>query len=67
MLEMLGKAPRDSKAVCITTALYTMKNGAYYAWNVFTEKSPEALLYQGWGQISLLELSAIPSIDSDVR
>lgn len=65
LLEMLGRPIEECTAVCIPTAMY----GHPYAgpgqdvWEFVAGRSEQPMVELGWKSVSLLELTALPSID----
>lgn len=55
---LMGKPVDQAKVVFIPTAIYAMTDGGMYAW-----QSLEELSKLGWQAVSILELTAIPSMD----
>lgn len=66
LLELLGKPIAEASALCVPTASYGMKNGALNAWKFVTGREPQTPMVElGWRSVGLLELTALPSLDSD--
>jgi len=60
LVELLDKPIDQAKAVYIPTAIYGSHGGADYAWIALQQTA--AL---GWGQLAILELTAMPSMGED--
>ena len=61
LVELLGKPIEESTALIIPTAIYPFPGGANYAWRALHNPMTEL----GWKSLGVLELSVLPSIDSD--
>jgi dipeptidase E len=58
--DLIGKPLGAASAVCVPTAIYAMPHGGSYGWQILDE-----LGGQGWREFSLLELTALPSINTE--
>jgi dipeptidase E len=63
LVDMLGKPIAESSALCIPTAVYAIPGGAGHAWRFFSGQATTPMCELGWK--SLLELTALPSIDEE--
>jgi dipeptidase E len=63
LVDMLGKPIAESSALCIPTAVYAIPGGAGHAWRFFSGQATIPMCELGWK--SLLELTALPSIDEE--
>jgi dipeptidase E len=64
LVELLGKPIAESSALCIPTAAYAM-GGPGAAWRLITGRATTPLCELGWKSLGVLELTALPSIDSE--
>ena len=65
LVELLGKPIADSSALFIPTAIYPFPGGPGMAWRAITGEAASPLCGLGWKSLGVLELTALPSIDSD--
>ncbi|MFC9692353.1 Type 1 glutamine amidotransferase-like domain-containing protein [Kribbella sp. NPDC056951] len=61
LVELLGKPIASSNALIIPTAIYPFPGGANHAWRALHNPMTEL----GWKSLGVLELSVLPSIDSN--
>src|SRR4051794_20434801 len=66
LVELLGKSIAESDALCIPTAAY----GSSYStpvgpWRFISGRSEQPMTELGWKSVGVLELTALPSMDSD--
>jgi dipeptidase E len=66
LVAMLGKPIAESNALCISTASYGHPMaGPAAAWRFISGNEPETPMVElGWKSLGVLELTALPSIDS---
>ncbi len=57
LVDMIGKPVEQSKAVFVPTAMHAVPGGGGYLWDELKKQSEI-----GWHSLSILELTAIPSI-----
>ncbi|HEX6541510.1 MAG TPA: Type 1 glutamine amidotransferase-like domain-containing protein [Ktedonobacterales bacterium] len=62
--ELLGKPIAESSALIIPTAIYPFPGGARMAWRAISGSAGGPLAGLGWKSLGVLELTALPSIDS---
>src|SRR5205814_8586399 len=67
LVDLLGKPIAESSALCIPTAMYghPMVGPGAGAWRFITGRSAEPMCELGWKSLGVLELTALPSIDSE--
>jgi dipeptidase E len=66
LVDLLGKPIAESSALCIPTASYAQPGGAASAWRFISGNEPRTPMCElGWKSLGVLELTALPSIDSD--
>jgi len=65
LVQLLGKPISESSALFIPTGVYPFVGGPNYAWWPIDGEKKSALIGLGWKSIGLLEITALPSIDSD--
>jgi dipeptidase E len=65
LAELLGKPISESNALFVPTAIYPFRGGQYYAWRAVSGSQSNQLVGLGWNSVGLLELSVLPSIDSE--
>jgi dipeptidase E len=67
LLDLLGKPIEDSTALCIPTAQYghPMLGPGVKAWEFVSGRADLLMTQLGWKSIGLLELTALPSIDTE--
>jgi dipeptidase E len=66
LVDMLGKPIPESTALCVPTAVYPMTNGAAMAYRVISGSASTPMTELGWKSLSVLELTALRSIDESV-
>jgi dipeptidase E len=66
LVDHLGKPVAESSALCIPTAVYAMRGGAFHAWRFLSGTATTPMTELGWKSIGVLELTALPSVDRDV-
>ena len=67
LVRMLGKPIAESSALCIPTANYAQRRGAFNAWRFISGQEPRTPMCElGWKSLGVLELTALPSIDRDI-
>ena len=64
LVDLLGKPIAESTALCIPTAIYAFPGGAGKAWQLITGRAASPLCELGWKSLGVLELTALPSIES---
>jgi dipeptidase E len=64
LVDLLGKPIAESTALCIPTAIYAFPGGAGMAWRLITGRAASPLCELGWKSLGVLELTALPSIES---
>lgn len=57
LVELLGKPLAEATAIFIPTAMYSMPDAGWYAWEAVQEQATI-----GWQRVGILELTALPSI-----
>jgi dipeptidase E len=57
--ELLARPVGEAAVTFIPTAIYAMPDGGSYGWEVMQEQART-----GWGSVNILELTALPSLDS---
>jgi dipeptidase E len=64
LLELLDTSIEDCTAVCVPTAMYghPMAGPGENAWEFVAGRSAQPMVELGWKSVSLLELTALPSI-----
>jgi dipeptidase E len=66
LIDLLGKPIADSKALCIPTGGYGSPYGSPEgAWRFISGHSAQPMCELGWKSLGVLELTALPSIDSE--
>ena len=65
LVELLGKPIAEANALFVPTGVYPFRGGQYYAWNPIGGDAAPRMCQLGWKSIGILELSILPSIDSD--
>ena len=65
LVELLGKPIAESKALCIPTAIYAFPGGAGSAWKLISGRAATPLCELGWKSLGVLELTALPSIETE--
>jgi dipeptidase E len=66
LVDLLGKPIAESTALCIPTAQYghPMVGPGEKAWQFISGTSPNPMVALGWKSVGVLELTALPSIDT---
>lgn len=64
LVDMLGKPTAESSALCIPTAIYAFPGGQVGAWKLISGRAATPLCELGWKSVGVLELTALPSIES---
>jgi dipeptidase E len=67
LVDMLGKPIAESSALCIPTAVYAIPGGAGHAWRFFSGQATTPMCELGWKSLGVLELTALASIDEELR
>jgi dipeptidase E len=65
LVDLLGKPIAESTALCIPTAIYAFPGGAGFAWKLISGRAASPLCELGWKSLGVLELTALPSIDTE--
>jgi len=66
LLDLLGKPISESSALCIPTASYGSPHGSPAgAWRFVSGQSDQPMCELGWKSLGVLELTALPSIDTE--
>jgi dipeptidase E len=65
LVDLLGKPIAESNALVIPTAIYPFPGGAYMAGRLIRGEVASPLAGLGWKSLGVLELTALPSIDSE--
>ena len=65
LVDLLGKPIDESSALVIPTAIYPFPGGAGMAAQLIRGVAKSPLCELGWKSLGVLELSALPSIESD--
>jgi dipeptidase E len=67
LVDLLGKPIAECSALCIPTANYAQRfNGPGRAWAFISGQEPRSPMCElGWKSLGVLELTALPSIDSE--
>jgi dipeptidase E len=66
LVDLLGKPIAEASALCIPTAIYAFPGGARSAWRLIAGRAASPLCELGWKSLGVLELTALPSIDSEL-
>ncbi len=66
LVGLLGKPIAESSALCIPTAVYAMRGGAFHAWKFLSGQATTPMCELGWKSMGVLELTALPSIDKEI-
>ena len=64
LVDLLGKPIAESTALCIPTAIYAVPGGAGFAWKLISGRAASPLCELGWKSLGVLELTALPSIET---
>jgi dipeptidase E len=67
LVDLLGKPIAEANALCIPTATYGHPwTNPVHAWGFISGREPRAPMCElGWKSLGVLELTALPSIDTD--
>jgi dipeptidase E len=65
LVDLLGKPIAESSALCVPTATYAFPGGAISAYKLITGSAASPLCGLGWKSLGILELTALPSIESE--
>lgn len=67
LVDMLGKPIAESAALCIPTAMYGHPSvgPGVMPWEFIAGRSPNPMVDLGWKSVGVLELSALPSLETD--
>ena len=65
LVDLLGKPIAESTALCIPTAIYAFPGGAGFAWKLISGRAASPLCELGWKSLGVLELTALPSIETE--
>ena len=65
LVDLLGKPIAESNALCIPTAIYAFPGGAGFAWKLISGRAASPLCELGWKSLGVLELTALPSIETE--
>jgi dipeptidase E len=67
MLDLLGKPIAECDALCIPTASYGhAPRGIHGAYRFITGRATTPMLELGWKSVGVLELTALPTLDSEL-
>ena len=64
LVDLLGKPIAESNALCIPTAIYAFPGGPGSAWKLNSGRAASPLCELGWKSLGVLELTALPSIET---
>ena len=64
LIDLLDKPIAESNALCIPTAIYAFPGGARMAWQLISGRAASPLCELGWQSLGVLELTALPSIET---
>ncbi len=65
LVDLMGKPIAEANALFIPTAIYPFPGGAYMGWRAITGSMGGPLAGLGWKSVGVLELTALPSIDTE--
>ena len=67
LLDLLDKPIDECTALCIPTAMYghPMAGPGVRAWEFIAGRTEQPMVDLGWESVAVLELTALPSIDTD--
>ena len=65
LVDLLGEPIAESTALCIPTAIYAFPGGAGSAWKLISGRAASPLCELGWKSLGVLELTALPSIETE--
>jgi dipeptidase E len=66
LVDLLGKPIAESSALLVPTAIYPFPDGAGNAFQAISGNAKSPLCDLGWKSMGVLELTALPSIDTEV-
>ena len=68
LIDLLGKPVEESSALCIPTAMWghPLVGPGVRAWRFISGASENPMVDLGWKSVGVLELTALPSIDTDL-
>jgi dipeptidase E len=67
LVDLLGKPIAETSALCIPTATHALRGGPDHAWRFISGREPRTPMVElGWKSVGVLELTALPSIDTKV-
>lgn len=66
LVDLLGKPIAESSALFVPTAIYPFPDGAGNAFQAISGNAKSPLCDLGWKSMGVLELTALPSIDTEV-
>ncbi len=64
LVALLGKPIAEASALCIPTAIYPFPGGPAMAYRFLSGTGPSPLCALGWKSLGVLELTALPSIET---
>jgi dipeptidase E len=64
LVELLGKPIAEANALFVPTGIHPFPGSPIWAWQAIGGKHSTALCQLGWKSLGLLELTALPSIDT---
>jgi dipeptidase E len=65
LVDLLGKPIAESSALCIPTGMYPFPGGGSGAYQFISGTAPSPMCELGWKSLSVLELTALPSISRE--
>ena len=65
LVDLLGKPIADFNALCIPTAGYGIPGDPARAWRFISGQANTPMCELGWKSLGVLELTALPSIDTE--
>jgi dipeptidase E len=66
LVDLMGKPIAEASALCIPTATHALPGGAGHAWRFISGREPRTPMCElGWKSLGVLELTALPSIDTE--
>ena len=65
LVDLLGKPVAEASALCIPTALYPFPGGPAMAYRFINGLTANPLCGLGWKSLGVLELTALPSIETE--
>ena len=66
LVDLLGKPIAEASALCIPTALHPFPGGPAMAYRFINGLTANPLCGLGWKSLGVLELTALPSIETEV-